>query len=262
MALAKINGLNLYYEIHGKGQPLVLVAGFACDMLMWFPILDDLKAHFKLLIFDNRCVGRSDTIDKPFSIEDMARDVISLIKDVGFEKAHILGHSMGGCIVQAMAMQERSLFNKIIISNSFIRMNASTSMYQKFIFKLRESNYPVEEIAKGLLPWLLSDTFLENPKNVEAFIQGLVNPPFPQSLIGFKRQLEALLNFDSTNWYKNIQGPALIIGADEDILYPHDSERLVNGIKEAKFIEFRRLRHLPFVEKPKEFVAIVSNYLK
>ena len=66
MPKVQVNGVHLYYEMHGQGYPLVLVAGFACDISFWQLILDELKAHFQLLIFDNRGVGRSDSPDQAF----------------------------------------------------------------------------------------------------------------------------------------------------------------------------------------------------
>ncbi|QLH35311.1 MAG: alpha/beta hydrolase [Parachlamydiaceae bacterium] len=107
-----------------------------------------------------------------------------------------------------------------------------------------------------------SSLYLMDEQNVRNFINSQLSHPYPQTFIGFKRQLEALLNFDSTQWYKQIQGPALIIGSDEDLLCPRDSETLANHIWDAKFIEFHRVAHCPMIEKPREYVGIISNFLK
>ncbi|OJV09288.1 MAG: hypothetical protein BGO14_02855 [Chlamydiales bacterium 38-26] len=90
------NEIEIYYEIHGEGYPLVLIAGLGCDMSIWDPILDLLKRHFKIIIFDNRGVGRSSSPSQPYTISDMALDTWNLIAKLELHKPHVLGHSMGG----------------------------------------------------------------------------------------------------------------------------------------------------------------------
>lgn len=256
-----INDAEYYYEKHGMGLPLVLVAGLTCDLSFWYPLVEHLEDYFELLIFDNRGVGRTKYPNQSFSIADLARDVVSLMTELGFDKPHILGHSMGGCIVQAIAHNHRELVNKIIISNSLIKFRKGSVLFEKFMLKMKESGASVEQCTEAALPWLLSDSYLANDQNIQNFIQAQVQTPFPQSLLDFKRQLDALLAFDSSSWYKNIKGPALIIGADEDILCPYESEKLANGIEDAKFIDFHRVGHILPIEKPKDLAAIISNYL-
>lgn len=262
MPTFEVNGIHLYYEMHGHGKPLVLVTGFASDLTFWLPILDDLKAHFQLLVFDNRGTGRSESPDRPYTIEDMAKDTMALIQKTGVQKPHILGHSMGGCIVQTIAKNHREMIDKMIISNSLIKLNNVTSHFQKFMLKLREEGFPIRTLAEGLIPWIFSSHFLADEKRIQELINLKVNNPYPQSLVGFKRQLEALMGFDSGSWFKTLKGPALVIGGDEDILCPRDSELLANHIEDAKFIDFHRVGHVPIIEKPKDYVSIVSNYLK
>lgn len=262
MPSINVNGIQLYYELHGKGHPLVLVAGLTCDVNFWMRILDDLKTHFQVLVFDNRGVGRSESPDHTYTIEDMAQDTISLIQKLELKKPHILGHSMGGCIVQTIARDHREMVDKIIISNSLIKMNHATAHFQKFILKLREIGCPIDILAEGIMPWIFSSQYLADEQRVREFINLQINDPYPQSLIGFKKQLEAILEFDSSSWYKQIKGPALVIGSDEDILCPRDSELLASPIEDAKFVEFHRVGHCPMLEKPKEYVGIVTNYLK
>ena len=167
---------------------------------------------------------------------------------------------MGGCIVQTLALKYREVIDKMVISNSLIKLNHITTYAQQFLYELRQEGCAMEKLAKGIMPWLFSNQFLANERNVQNFIKQQVFNP--QNLVGFKRQMHALLQFDSHNWIKTIRGPALIIGCDEDILCPRESELLANQIYEAKFVEFHRVGHCPMIEKPKEFVGIITNYLK
>jgi 3-oxoadipate enol-lactonase len=257
-----INGNQLYYELHGQGKPLVLIAGYSCDISLWSAILDDLKEHFQILMFDNRGVGRSASPDKPLTIEDMANDTMELVQKLGLKNPHILGHSMGGCILQTIAKNHREFMDKIIISNSLIKLNNVSTQAQKFLLKLRQEGCALATLAQGIIPWIFSSHFLSNDQKVQDLIQLMESNPYPQTLIGVKRQLQALLGFNSSSWFNQLKGPALVIGGDEDILCPRDSELLANHIEDAKFVEFHRVGHVPMIEIPKEYVGILTNYLK
>ena len=262
MPTINANGINLYYEMHGQGKPLVLVAGFTCDTSFWIRILRELQAHFQLIIFDNRGAGRSESPDKSYTIDDMAKDTIALVEKLGIKKPHILGHSMGGCVVQTIALTQREMFDKIVISNSVIKMNNVSSLFLKFMLKLRLESCSLQTFGEGFIPWIFSTHFLAEDQRIQEVINLQINQPYPQSLAGYKRQLEALLGFDSSNWYKKLKGPALIISGDEDILCPRDSELLANHIENAKFVEFHRVAHCPMIEKAQDYVGILTNYLK
>ena len=86
MAFAKINGINLYYELQGEGQPIVFVSGFATHRETWREFSNRLSANYKTLIFDNRGAGQSDAPPPPYSIEMMAKDTKDLMDHLGIEK--------------------------------------------------------------------------------------------------------------------------------------------------------------------------------
>lgn len=91
-----INGVDLYYEIHGKGMPLMLVAGLASDSQSWKPIIGDLSRHYLVITTDNRGVGRTKPQNIGISIQQIADDCIALIRHLGSSSVNLLGHSMGG----------------------------------------------------------------------------------------------------------------------------------------------------------------------
>src|ERR1700731_3998370 len=98
MPYVKANDIQMYYEIHGDGEPLMLILGLATDLSEWRAIIHWLAQRYKVLAFDNRGVGRTDKPDTPYSIEMMARDTAGLLQTLGIEQAHLLGISMGGRI--------------------------------------------------------------------------------------------------------------------------------------------------------------------
>lgn len=262
MPKLNVNGINLYYEIHGSGIPLVLITGFNCNSSLWNSILPELQKHFQVLIFDNRGSGQSDSPDISYSIEMMAQDALELIERLKLKKPHVLGHSMGGCIAQMLAYHHPHRFERFAISNSLIKFNPVSTQFQRFMLNLREEKVSPRLCLEGMLPWIFSSDFLQNPQNIQETIETSLQDPYPQSFIGFKRQLEALLGFDSTSWYHQIENPTLIINGMEDILCPYDSEKLAKGIPGAKLISFPRMGHLPMIEEPEEFCNFIIHFFK
>src|SRR4051812_45528567 len=110
-------GIDLYYETHGQGEPLVLIpaTGFAADV--WLPEqVPALSQSAQVIIFDPRGCGRSSGPSAEYTIGDMAADVVALLNHLGLPAAHILGHSMGGRIGLAMALDWRGRVRSLIMA--------------------------------------------------------------------------------------------------------------------------------------------------
>ena len=235
MPIIKANGIDMYYELHGTGQPLVLIAGYTGDHTFWKFMLSDLAKHFKVLIFDNRAIGQTRDSGSDFSLDDMAQDTLSLINVLGIEKPHILGQSMGGAIAQLIAKNHPQHINRLIILNSVAKFNVRTHKTLENLFKLRQANVSFDLFIDTALTWFLSSDYLANPELIKAFKDDLINNPFPQSIGDQERQFKALLPFDSRNWIKDIIAPTLVISAEEDIVaLPEECKNLANGIPNAQ----------------------------
>jgi pimeloyl-ACP methyl ester carboxylesterase len=100
----EVNDISLYYEMHGSGAPLVLIAGLGYASWLWWKQVPALSRHFTVITLDNRGVGQSDKPDIPYSIPLYASDTVGLLSALGIEQAAIFGVSMGGFIAQEIAM--------------------------------------------------------------------------------------------------------------------------------------------------------------
>src|SRR3990167_4083066 len=110
-----VNNVNFYYELHGKGQPLVLICGYTADHSYWLPILNALNQHFQVLIFDNPGIGQTTDDGSELSAELIADDIVALTKALNLKKPHILGASMGGTIAQCVASRHPQIVNKLVL---------------------------------------------------------------------------------------------------------------------------------------------------
>jgi len=257
-----VNGIELYYELEGSGPPIVLIPGFTCDHLIWSSVLPELCKHFTVIAIDNRGAGKSDCPDHPYTIEMMAQDTFELIDHLNLEKTHLMGHSMGGCIVQDLAMRHPNRFKSMTLCNSLIKMNSVGLRMQHFFLHLRQAGVSKRLLFEGIMPWIFSNEFLQNNSQVQLAIEGNMQSPNPITNIGFKRQLEALSEFNSTHWFQKINIPTLVINGTEDILCPHQSEKLAKGIINAKLVNFTGSGHAPHLEKPDEFCKTVISFMK
>lgn len=112
---APINGLNLYYEIYGEGEPLVLLHGGFGLTDMFEAILPELAANRQVIAVDLQGHGRTADSDRPLSSEAMGDDVAALINHLGFAQADIMGYSMGGAAALRAAIQHPELVRKLIV---------------------------------------------------------------------------------------------------------------------------------------------------
>jgi pimeloyl-ACP methyl ester carboxylesterase len=112
---APVNGLNLYYEIHGNGQPLVLVHGGFGTVGMFAPILPILAASRQVIAVELQGHGHTADIDRPLRFEQMADDVAALIAHLGYDNADVCGYSLGGGVALQTAIRHPNVVRKLVV---------------------------------------------------------------------------------------------------------------------------------------------------
>lgn len=256
-----VNGVNLYYEQEGTGHPLVLIAGYTADISVWALVREELAKHFQLFLFDNRGVGRSDCPDASYTVEDLANDAHAFITTLNLNRPHVMGHSMGSAIAQTLAYCHPESVQKLILANPLIRFHESSTFAMRFFLELRASGVSPSKVFEGTLPWLFSGDFLKNPDMVKQILQMQAEYPYPQSLVGQRRQFEALLTFNSSAWMHKITAPTLVIAGSQDIVCPNDSQKLAESLPNARMVSFAKDAHMPLIENPQSFNQAVLKFL-
>jgi pimeloyl-ACP methyl ester carboxylesterase len=261
MPKLKTQSLEMYYEVHGKGPPLVLIPGFSADHSVWDNILDLLSSHYKIVVFDLRGSGQTEVPAGPYTIDQLADDVYNLCQNLSIPKAKFLGNSMGGYIVQSLAYRYPNHVEAAIIENSTMKLSLHFELYLEGRLEAMKRDTPKIALIKEMMGWAYSNQFLSKPGKIDELIQLTVNNPYPFTLKGYEGQFAALKDFDSTAWCQKIQAPTLVIGSDQDLIfYESDMQSLARHIPHAQYYGFKNSGHIPHHEYPEKFVEVVNDF--
>jgi 3-oxoadipate enol-lactonase len=234
MPTARINDIEVYYEVHGEGDPLLLIAGLGSGASLFARSIPLLSKGRQVIAFDNRGVGRTDKPDIPYTIEMMADDAAGLLKALGVRRTDVLGASMGGRIAMDLAIRYPDMVRGLILVSTSARVTRES----RSSFGLRFGKLTKMITGSG------------------AFGSS------PQPYYAFMRQLEASSAYDCTDRLGRISAPTLIMRGDRDTLAPRDlAEEAHSGIKGSRLIEFKG-GHIFFLLENGKFTDAVSDFLR
>jgi len=263
MPRTRIGALSLYYEIHGEGHPLLLIAGLNADHASWIGVRGRLARHFRVIVFDNRGSGRSDVPDTPYSIRDMAGDAAGLLDHLRIQKCHVIGHSMGGYIAQELALSYPERVGRLILeATSCVSSVRNTMLFNSFLQRF-EKDHDHEALLRSWTCWSFSPKTFERKNYVASFIKEASAYPYLQSAEGFKGQIDAIGSFNACARIKQIKAKTLVlVGSDDILIYPAESMTLVKGIRGSVCEEIQDAGHCVHVENPAAVTSKVVQFLK
>lgn len=257
MPKISIGNTDFYYEYHGQGQPLMLIAGYSCDYTFWGAIVEELTKHYQVLVFDNRGIGQTIDTTTELTLELMADDTYQLIKALDIKQPIVLGQSMGGAIAQIIAKKYSKELNKLIILNSSAKFNARTIMILESLLQVLKANVSFDTIIDASLPWFFSPKFLSDPKCIARYKSLIKNNPFPVTVEILERQLKALKPFNSESWLSQINLPTIVIASDDDLIsLDQDSKTIANKIPNAKLLHIATAHSSP-IDNPIEVIKAI-----
>ena len=261
MSIIKVNDINMYFEIHGEGFPLLMILGLSCDVNWWTSeIIDAMAQNFKTIVFDNRGVGRTDKPKINYSIKMFADDTIGLMDALNIDKAYILGLSMGGFIAQEIALNYPERVEKLILCGTHCGGSKALAPSNEAMgFLLSPPKEPMK-FVNAFIPFLFTKTFIESdPDFIESYKQRMLEIPFNIRL--YRRQLQAS-GFNAARRLKKINIPTLILQGKEDILIPPgNAEILEKGIPHARKVMLDNIAHFLFQPDTEKVTNLISEFL-
>lgn len=196
-----VNGIKMYYEIHGKGEPLVLIHGGGSTIETSFGrFLPLASKHFKVIAMDLQAHGRTEDRDVPESFEQDADDVAALLRNLKVTKAHILGFSNGGNTSMQLAFRHPQLVNRLVVASSFYKREG---LPPGLLDNIRNAPFDV-------MPQVFKDAFLK------------VNPDPKKLRTMFEKDRDRMATFKdwSDDVLRSIKAPTLLISGDQDVALP------------------------------------------
>ncbi len=202
-AYVEVNGLNLYYETHGAGSPLVLLHGGLGSGEMFEVILPILSERYLVITPDLQGHGRTADIDRPLDVTLMADDIAALIDHLGLDRPEVMGFSLGGGVALQTAIKYPSRVGRAVVVSANIRRSA---IYPEMLEQQVQVNAAAAEFMKETPMYELYQRVAPHPEN------------FPRLLD--KAGESMAQDFDFTDGVRGLQVPTLIVAADADMAPP------------------------------------------
>jgi aminoacrylate hydrolase len=260
MPIATLRGASLYWDKQGQGPALILGAGLGGVGSYWTPNLAALTQRFTVYRFDQRGTGRS-IRDAVQSIEQMSADLVAVMDDAGLAQAMYLGHSTGGAIGVATALDYPDRISKMMVYASTTHGDA----YRRRVLGLRTILFDrlgVEAYARYSTLLLYPPYWINGHEDEIAEAEGVTSEQLGSAEIQASR-FDAILNFDRRAELSRIAIPTLVVCADDDILTPrYFSEEYVRLIPRARGHFVPRGGHALSRTEPELFESIAIGFFQ
>lgn len=268
MPFAQVNDISLYYEIHGEqGSPLIMIHGYSACTVDWYPpSIEKLAEAHRVIIFDNRGTGQSDKPEAPYSMQDLATDMIGILDALGIPKAHVFGVSMGGMIAQHVALNFPERVLGIILGSTagggIWHPKVVAPSDEVLDILAQTASGDAKRDAKITWPIFFAPAYLETHNDLlEQRLQKKLDypaaPPYALNL-----QMGAIAQHDTFSQLHEIQSPTLVqCGLQDVLLPPQNSRPLAEYIPTATLIEYPEAAHCYFDEIGLEAVEDILVFL-
>lgn len=264
---ARNGDVSLAYQVRddaGPGAPwTVLVHGLGYGRWGWEPVIEGLARSLRLVWFDNRGIGDSDVPAGPYTAAGMATDVRAIMDDVGADRAHVVGTSLGGMIAQELAIAHPDRIGRLVL---VCTTPGGTDAYpipavtQQLIAELPDLA-PETGLRRAVANALGPTTVENRPELVERILaHRLASPPNPD---GWAAQAAAGTTYDGAGRLAEVAAPTLVVHGDHDVVIdPRNAALLARLLPDARVTRFPGCGHLLFWEEPDRFVATVLDFLE
>jgi len=260
MPTVNANDINIYYEIHGEGEPLLMIQGYSFNSGHWMTLAPEMAKDYRAIIFDNRGTGRTDKPEPPYTMKMMAADASGLLDAIGIDKANVFGVSMGSMIAQEFALNYPDKVINLILGCSNCGGKESvipTPEALAFLFNPEMAKFSVEERARATAPWVWTQDFVDShPEAVDALVA--VTAKYPTPTNGFNGHATAIASHDTCDRLHQIKVPTLVIVGDSDRLIPPENSKIIaSKIQGAELVVLKNAGHA-FTQSPDAAKTIIG----
>jgi pimeloyl-ACP methyl ester carboxylesterase len=263
-----IDGVKIWHEISGEGEPILQIGGSGFAHLNFAPITPILNQQFRIIDYDARGYGKSDKPEQDYSIEAWADDAVAILDALGIGKAHIHGTSMGGMVATTLAGKYPDRVQSVVINCAAAKLGFAGRLVFKNWIDLIALQGTGSRILAELIAWqCLSRGYMATPEGqagVDGIQEILTVSNEPRVMIA---ACEAMNAMDNRDWVRKITSPALVLGGDEDVMTPWDqgpdgagqqwiADNLPNG---EKYV-IKGSNHTTIFDGTEEHARVVTDF--
>jgi pimeloyl-ACP methyl ester carboxylesterase len=260
------NGINIHYEIHGSGEPLVLIAGLGYDHWMWHKMIPGLAEHFQVIAFDNRGLGETDKPEGPYTAQMLANDTAGLLEALDVSSAHVMGHSMGGFVAQALVLSRPDVVDKLVLSATNFGGPHHIPVTQEALAVLTDMKAdPLERLRRGIVVSTAPGFAEEHPEIIEEWLEYRVEHPILPAPYNAQMAIGLALTSEEACFeprLKEVEVPTLILFGEHDkVVPPGNAELLAREIPDTMVHILPDAGHFFPFEVPDEAVSVIVRFL-
>ena len=261
MPKISIGDAELSYEETGQGPPLMLVSGLNGVASFWTHQMKELTRHFRVITHDHRGTGQSTHSRITYSVEQMADDTLRLMDTLGIEAAHLVGHSTGGAIGQAIALDHPHRLRSLVLSATW----AGPDPYFRRLFEARRDVLLTQGIEAYLRASVLvlapPEWVSRNDAAIAAGHRAQAGSWPPVEIIASR--IDAIVAFDRRKRLGDIRTPTLVVVAQDDMTTPKFySDELARGIAGARYVVLDGGGHFVPQVLPEPYNRAVGDFLR
>ena len=260
MKVVAPDGCALHVEDEGNGPPLLLVAGFGGLASFWTGVAALLRDHYRVISFDHRGRGRSDRPRAGHTIARLAADALAILDRLGVAKAAVLGHSTGGAVAQALALDAPDRVGALVLSGSWAAPDARFRLLFETRLQVLMKAGPGAHARLGHLLGYPPDWLNAHAGEVDKAVAEADRMSEHDQAIDIAR-LGMLLDYDRSRELPSIDAPTLVVAAEDDGIIPvrhgHDLAARISG---AGLVLTRGGHFFPRLE-PASFVSDIGGHL-
>lgn len=267
MPIVHTNDIELYYETQGAGTPLVLLAGLGYPGWQWHKLAPLLAPHYQVITPDNRGVGQSSKPPGPYTASLLAADTVGLLDALAIEQAVILGHSMGGFVAQALALEYPQRVRKLILAATNFGGPRHVPITPAAMAVLTDTTVdPVTRFRNGLTVSTAPDFADRQPEVIAEWLAWRLANPIDVG--GYQAQLAiglGLLREEACFEHRlaAITAPTLILfGAHDAVVPPANADLLAQRIAHSRVHILPDAGHFFPLETPEEAARVIARFVE
>ncbi len=265
MPKLQANGIQIYYEIHGTGEPVLFIGGLGSDTFLWFRQVPELSKHFQVIIFDNRGSGQSDKPEGPYSVSMFAADTAGLLQALGITKASVVGASLGGLIAEEFALAYPQMVNRLVLADTGFggphMAKPSFLDLLPMLLTMRRSGDPAKDIQRSFELFTSKEWCQQHADLVKQYVDWRVAHPQPPA--AYNLQKGAVNTYGCEDRLAQIKVPVLIVHGAKDRIVPVKNAHLLHEkLPQAELFIIPDSGHAAPIQRAEDFNATLVRFLK